>query len=212
MRNNQISVCIIDSNKNTATFLSGNLNKSPGAVCTGVFSSGEEALKQIPQISPDIVLLDVNLPGITGIDCVKQLKKLCKGTQFMIYTACDGETTVIAAFKAGATSYILNSCSVKSLAAHISELYNGGSPMSSSIARKLIQWLQQPEVNNQEKYAITKREKEILLLLDKGGSYNTIAASLFISSKTVRKHIYNIYGKLHVSSKIEAVNRFFGRS
>jgi two-component system, NarL family, response regulator LiaR len=211
MRNDQISVCIIDPNKNTAASLSGNLNKSPGAECSGVFSSGEEALKQVPQISPDIVLLDINLPGITGIDCVKQLRKLCTHTQFMIYTACDDETTVIEAFKAGATSYILNNCTAKGLAAHIRDLYNGGSPMSSSIARKLIQWLQQPEVNNQEKFAITKREKEILMLLDKGGSYNTIAASLFISSKTVRKHIYNIYSKLHVSSKIEAVNRFFGR-
>jgi DNA-binding NarL/FixJ family response regulator len=212
MSNNFISICIILPNQTTTTLLSKYLNKAPRHKCVGIFSSGEDALVQIPEILPNIVLLDMHLPGINGIECIKTLKAVCKDTQFMMYTACDDEATVLAAIKAGAAAYILNSCSAKDLAGHITELHYGGSPISSSVARKLILWLQQPGINNQQKYAITKREKEILLLLDKGGSYNTIADTLFISSKTVRKHIFNIYGKLKVSSKIEAVNRFFSRS
>jgi DNA-binding NarL/FixJ family response regulator len=211
MSKNFISICIIHPNQHTSTSLSAYLNNTSGNKCTGVFSSGEDALKQIPELSPAVVMLDINLPGINGIDCVRQLKHLCKDTQFMMYTAFDDEATILAAFKAGATSYILHKSPLQELPGHIKELHNGGSPMSNSIARKLILSLQQPEINNQRKYAITKREKEILLLLDKGGSYNSIADCLFISSKTVRKHIYNIYGKLRASSKIEAVNRFFGR-
>jgi two-component system, NarL family, response regulator LiaR len=211
MRNDLINVCIVHPNQYTTSRLSGYLSKTPGYMCSKAFSSGMESLKRVPKILPDIVLLDVDLPDITGIDCVKHLKQLCKNTQFMMYTSCHDEATVLTALKAGAGSYILNNCSLKALTGYIKELHQGGSPISSSIARKLIQWLQRHEINNEEKYAITKREKEILLLLDKGNSYNAIADTLFISSKTVRKHIYNIYSKLGVSNKVEAVNRFFGR-
>ncbi len=165
----------------------------------------------VPRISPSVVLIDTVLPGKTGIDCVSALRPFCINTQFMMYTASDDETTVLEAFRAGATAYILQSVPLSDLVVYMRELYNGGSPISSRIARKLVQWLQRPGINNQEKYNITKREKEILLLLDKGGSYKSIAESLFISSKTVRKHIYNIYEKLQASSKIEAINRFFNR-
>jgi DNA-binding NarL/FixJ family response regulator len=212
MSNKLLSYCIVNANENMARGISGFINAKKGFNCLGIFLSAEETLQHLPRLSPAVALVDITMPGITGIDCIRQLKSQCKDTQFMMYTSCDDETTVLTAFKAGAAAYILSSGSLKDLAGHIRELHNGGSPISSSIARKLIQWLQQPGINNQEKYAITKREKEILLLLDKGGSYNTIADSLFISPKTVRKHIYNIYGKLKVSSKIEAVNRFFGRN
>ncbi len=212
MNNHFITICIVHRNKKNLQLLHQLLHNKEGCACVGIFLSGEDALLKIPKLSPAVVILDINLPGINGIDCIKQLKHLCKNTQFMIYTACDDNATVLAAFKAGAASYILHNSPLQELAGHIKELHNGGSPVSNSIARKLILSLQQPEINNQGKYAITKREKEILLLLDKGGSYNIIADTLFISSKTVRKHIYNIYGKLRASNKIEAVNRFFGRS
>jgi DNA-binding NarL/FixJ family response regulator len=212
MSNNFISICIILPNQSNATLVLKYLNKAPEHKCTGVFLSGEDAMAQIPAISPNIVLLDIHLPGINGIECIKILKAVCKNTQFMMYTACDDETTVLAAIKAGAAAYILNSCTEKDLAGYITELHYGGSPISGSIARKLILWLQQPCINNQEKYSITKREKEILLLLEKGNSYNAVADLLFISNKTVRKHICNIYEKMDVGSKTEALNKFFGRN
>jgi DNA-binding NarL/FixJ family response regulator len=211
MSNDCISVCIIHPNQKISATLCTYLNKAGGFKCAGMFVSEMDALEKITKISPDVILLDVLYSGMGGTESIKKLKAAYAYAQLMMYTACDDAATVLAAFKAGATAYILSDSPPAELAGHIRELYNGGSPVSSSITRKLILNLQQPEINNQEKYSITKREKEILLRLDKGESYNAIADSLFISSKTVRKHIYNIYGKLHASCKIEAVNRFFGR-
>jgi two-component system, NarL family, response regulator LiaR len=211
MTNNLITVCIIHPDKKITSLLCGVLKQKNGFACTGIFASGEDALLRVPVLLPAVVILDIHLPGINGIECIKKLNPLCGGTQFMIYTADDDAADVFAALKAGAASYILSTSPATKLPGYIRELHNGGSPISSHIARKIILPLQQPLMDKQQHYGITKREKEILLLLDEGCSYNAVADLLFISSKTVRKHIYNIYEKMHVGSKTEALNRFFNR-
>jgi DNA-binding NarL/FixJ family response regulator len=211
MDSNRINICIVQHNRDKAILLSEYLNGRQGCVCKGIFLTGEDAVEQVPKLTPAVVLLDINLPGMGGVECIRQLKHYCKGLQIMIYTECEDEATVFAALSAGANAYVLQTSPLTELAGHISELCNGGSPVSSSIARKIILSFQKADAGNQEKYGVTKREREILVLLGKGCSYDAVAGSLFISSKTVRKHIYNIYEKLQVNNKIEAVNKFFGR-
>jgi two-component system, NarL family, response regulator LiaR len=212
MTNNLITICIVQYNKSMMQFLKRQLHNKKDFNCTGIFLSGEDALLQIPGLSPAIVILDIHLPGINGIDCMKQLKQLCPGTQFMIYTEEDAGEDIFAALKAGAVSYLLHTNLASNMEQYVKELYNGGSPISSSIARKIILPYQQPAADTQKEYGITKREKEILLLLEKGNSYNKVADLLFISNKTVRKHICNIYEKMDVGSKTAALNKFFGRN
>jgi DNA-binding NarL/FixJ family response regulator len=209
--NPPITVAIVEDKDEIRQSLAILVNGAEGFACQGTYASAEDALDDLPVRPVDVVLMDIDLPGLNGIECVRQLKPRCPAMQFMICTVYDEDETVFEALKAGANSYILKRSAPHKLLEAIAELHEGGSPMSSSIARKIVGSFQavapSPEVD-----ALTARERQILDRLAKGYSHREVADELFISPTTVRKHIFNIYEKLQVHSKIEAVNKYLGRN
>jgi len=176
------------------------------------FENAETAVQKLPDLHADIVLMDINLPGMSGIDCIRSIKEKCPGTQFMMFTVYENDEKVFEALKAGASGYLLKNTGLVQLIESLKELHNGGSPMSANIARKLVTLFrnEQKEVSNLE--ILSSRENEILQLLTKGLLYKEIADQLGISVSTVRQHIHHIYEKLHVQNRTEAINKAFGKS
>ena len=188
---------------------------SEGFKCVGTIGTPQEAITQIPILNPDVVLMDINLGSEeTGIDCVRVLKPKVPSTNFMMCTVYEENEKIFQALTAGASGYILKKTAPARMLEAIRELYNGGAPMSSQIARKVVAAFQSKSVplgDADNLNTLSHREKEILEQLSKGLMYKEIAAELFISPETVRKHVYHIYEKLHVTNRVEAVNKFFGR-
>jgi DNA-binding NarL/FixJ family response regulator len=216
-----ISVCIVDDNKDIRIALEQIVEMSDGYLLSGSFSTAYKALEQIPLLMPDVVLMDINLgEGESGIDCVSQLKSQCPEILFMMCTVYEEDEKIFEALAAGANGYILKKTSPANILDAIKELYEGGAPMSSQIARKVVNAFQSRHGESDEAETamhgkpiniLSNRENEILVLLAKGLLYKEIASQLFISQETVRKHVYHIYEKLHVNNRVEAVNRFYGR-
>jgi len=211
---NDISVCIVDDNNELRAALEEIISMSDGYICAGAMSTAKEAIRKLPLIKPDVVLMDINLGGgETGIDCVRELKPTMPSTNFMMCTVYEEDEKIFEALNAGASGYILKKTAPGKLLEAIRELYQGGAPMSSQIARKVVAAFQKqttaPGANDLA--SLSNREKEILELLSRGLMYKEIAAALFISQETVRKHVYHVYEKLHVSNRVEAVNKFYGR-
>jgi DNA-binding NarL/FixJ family response regulator len=211
----EISVCIVDDNKQLRNALEEIIVMSDGYSCIGTFGTAEEAVDALPKLNPDVVLMDINLGSSeSGIDCVKTLKPQMPATNFMMCTVYEEDEKIFEALSAGASGYILKKTAPGKLLESIRELYQGGAPMSSQIARKVVAAFQNKPVTAEAGEGLdqlTNREKEILEQLSKGLMYKEIAAQLYLSAETVRKHVYHIYEKLHVSNRVEAVNRFFGR-
>jgi DNA-binding NarL/FixJ family response regulator len=212
-----ITVCIVDDNRDLRNALEEIISMSDGYSCIGTIGTAEEAIREIPFLSPDVVLMDINLgTDQSGIDCVKVLKQQVPATNFMMCTVYEEDEKIFEALSAGASGYILKKTAPARMLEAIRELYQGGAPMSSQIARKVVAAFQNkpamvagPDAELLED--LSNREREILEQLSKGLMYKEIAAELFISPETVRKHVYHIYEKLHVSNRIEAVNKYFGR-
>ncbi|MGB4846942.1 MAG: response regulator transcription factor [Saprospiraceae bacterium] len=175
------------------------------------FSTAEEAVKEIPRLKPEIVIMDINLPGMNGIECIRQVKDLSPGTQFMMFTVYENDEKVFEALKAGASGYLLKNTGLLQMIEAIKELHEGGSPMSSNIARKLVSVFHEKEKIAQEINTLSSRENEVLQWLSKGLLYKEIADKLSISVATVRQHIHRIYEKLHVQNRTEALNKAFGK-
>jgi DNA-binding NarL/FixJ family response regulator len=175
------------------------------------FKTAEQALYDLPHINPDIVIMDINLPGMNGIDCIRQVKKKTPRTQFMMFTVYENDEKVFEALKAGASGYLLKNTGLIQMIASLKELYEGGSPMSANIARKLVTMFREQQPETTTVAALSNRENEILQLLSKGLLYKEIADQLSISVGTVRQHIHNIYEKLHVQNRTEAINKAFGK-
>lgn len=203
-----IKVGIIEDEKEIRENLETLINGSEGFICTHVYSNAEEAIKNIPSAGLDVVLTDINLPAKSGIDCVIELKPKCPQTHFLICTSFEDTETVFKALKAGATGYLIKTTQPSKLLDSIVEVYNGGSPMSSHIARKVVMSFKETEVNP-ELEKLSPREKEILEHLSKGLRYKEIADKIFLSTETVRTHIRNIYDKLQVNSRTDALNKVF---
>lgn len=176
------------------------------------FKTAEEALLDLPKLQPDIVIMDINLPGMNGIECIRQVKDKSPATQFMMFTVYENDEKVFEALKAGASGYLLKNTGLVQLIESLKELYNGGSPMSANIARKLVTVFRNKETNNEVLSVLSPKENEILLLLAKGLLYKEIAEQLHISTSTVRQHIHHIYEKLHVQNRTEAINKAFGKN
>jgi DNA-binding NarL/FixJ family response regulator len=209
-----ISVCIVDDNNELRKALEEIISMSDGYRCIGTMSNASEAIAQLPMLNPDVVLMDINLgENETGIDCVRELKPLMPSSNFMMCTVYEEDEKIFEALRAGASGYILKKTAPAKLLEAIRELNEGGAPMSSQIARKVVFAFQekQPSKVANEINDLSNREKEILEHLSKGLMYKEIAAVLYISPETVRKHVYHIYEKLHVSNRVEAVNKYFGR-
>jgi DNA-binding NarL/FixJ family response regulator len=212
-----ISVCIVDDKADLRNALQEIVNMAEGCVCLATIGTVEEALRLIPELKPDVVLMDINLGGPeNGSDLVKVLKPQMPGTNFMMCTVYEEDEKIFEALSAGASGYILKKTDPTRLIEAIRELHKGGAPMSSQIARKVVAAFRQQEQLSKETNTrgienLTQREKEILEYLSHGLMYKEIAGKLFLSPETVRKHVYHIYEKLHVSNRVAAVNKYFGR-
>jgi DNA-binding NarL/FixJ family response regulator len=206
----------VDDNAQLRDALQEIVDMSDGYSCIGTFGTAEEAITKLPLINPDVVLMDINLGSSeSGIDCVKALKPQMPATNFMMCTVYEEDEKIFQALSAGASGYILKKTAPGKLLEAIHELYEGGAPMSSQIARKVVAAFQNKPTSSVETPGqidqLTNREKEILEQLSKGLMYKEIASQLFLSPETVRKHVYHIYEKLHVNNRVEAVNKYFGR-
>jgi DNA-binding NarL/FixJ family response regulator len=208
----KISVAIVEDNHDIRTGMMMIVNGTDELECRHTFASAEEAIKILPLSCVDVVLMDIDLPGMNGIDAIKILKEKCTATQFMMLTVYEDNDKIFRSLEAGANGYMLKKSPPSVLVDAIHDLLNGGSPMNAEIARKVVASFRQTEKPKpQHTEELTKREFELLELLSKGYRYKDIADKLFISSDTVRTHIRNIYLKLQVKSKIEAINKVFDR-
>ena len=176
----------------------------PDMVLASSSPNALEAAVAIIASQPDVVIMDINMPGMSGIDCIKKIKDDCPATQFMIFTIYDNDEKIFDALAAGASGYILKRTPAEKIIEAIKELHNGGSPMSSMVARKVLGHFKQGKAIGLE--VLTNKENEILGLLAKGFLYKEIAVKLSITVGTVTQHIHKIYDKLHVSNKTEAIN------
>jgi DNA-binding NarL/FixJ family response regulator len=172
-----------------------------------LFGNAEDALLSLTQDPADIALFDVQLPGMNGIECIRRLKTIHPRMQCMVLTVYDKPDTVFEALKAGAISYLLKSTPPEKIIEAIEEVFHGGSPISSQIARKVIEAFTQKEKTNDHFQDLTRREQEILGHLSNGYRYKEIADLLFVSIETVRTHIRNIYEKLQVNTRVEALKK-----
>jgi DNA-binding NarL/FixJ family response regulator len=187
------------------------LTSADGWIVTGRFARAETAIPAIQADPPDLAIVDIQLAGLSGIECVRQLKPLCRDTQFLMVTAHDDTDRVFESLAAGASGYLLKRDVPVRLLESLEDVLAGGAPMSSAIARKVIQHFQQPAKPDREDFNLSSREEEALDLLTKGARYKEIADELAISITTVRFHLNNIYRKLHVTSRTEAVVKYLGR-
>jgi DNA-binding NarL/FixJ family response regulator len=199
---NDISVAIVEDDDEIRSLFELLIDRSPGFSCKLVFSNCESALEPIKKQLPDVVLMDIGLPGMNGIEGIRKLKESIPGTDFIMLTIREDEEAIFQSLCAGATGYLMKDTAPVRLLAAIQEVHEGGSPMSPGIARTITRSFQQQSLS-----VLTERETEILAKLCEGHNYNTIAQSLFISGHTVRAHIKNIYRKLHVSSRAEVVKK-----
>ncbi len=205
-----IIVAIIEDIKEIREGLQMLIDSSDGFSCIKTYSTGEEAIAELPALSPDVVLMDINLPGINGIEAVRTLKITCPQSLFIMSTVYEDDENIFESLKAGASGYLLKKTAPSKILDSITEVYHGGSPMSSQIARRVIASFQQKDsIDNDE--LLTPREKEILRQLAKGLRYKEIAAELSISMETVRSHTRHIYEKLQVQSRTEAINKVMGK-
>ncbi len=173
------------------------------------YTSAEAAADEMPAWQPDIAVMDINLPGMSGIECIRKIKSDCPGTQFMMFTIYEDDEKVFEALSAGANGYLLKKTPFPKIAESIVELYEGGAPMSTQIARKVIHQFQDKNKEPEEKNLLSPKEYDVLNLLSKGFLYKEIGDKLGISVNTVKQHIHKIYQKLHVSNRTEAINKIY---
>lgn len=206
-----ISVCIVEDNDDIRMALEQIIMMADGYKFRGSFISAESAISGIPKLKPNVVLMDINLGGMSGIDCVRELKPKNPDILFMMCTVYEEDEKIFEALAAGANGYILKKTAPGKLLESIRELAEGGAPMSSQIARKVVAVFQEKNPSSGLLDNLSNREHEILELLAKGMLYKEISTRLGIAQETVRKHVYHIYEKLHVNNRVEAVNKYFGR-
>ncbi len=204
-----ISICIVEDLDEVREGLKQFISLNTEFNVLDTFSTAEEALNEIPRLQPQIVIMDISLPGMNGIECIRQVKDKSPSTQFMMFTVYENDEKVFEALKAGASGYLLKNTGLVQMIEALKELHNGGSPMSANIARKLVTVFRDKEKETASLEVLSKRENEVLQLLSKGLLYKEISEQLSISTGTVRQHIHRIYEKLHVQNRTEALNKAF---
>ena len=207
-----ISVSIIEDDAPARHILANWIRRADGFGQVSEHGSAESALSKLPQEKPAVVLMDINLPGLNGIECVRQLKTLLTGTQFVMLTVYEDADHIFNALQAGATGYLLKQTPRNELLAALKQVHAGGSPMTSNIARKVVQTFRQRAPSLTEGEDLSPREQEVLELLARGYLYKEIADSLGISVPTVNTYVRRMYEKLHVRSRAQAVARYAGIS
>ena len=206
-----ISIAIVEDNDKLRATLARVIDRTDGFRCVSDYGSAEDALADLPKIKPDVVLMDINLPGINGVECVRQLKKLLPQIQVMMLTVYEDTENIFNALAAGANGYMLKRTPAKELIEAIREVQRGGSPMTTHIARKVVQSFQKSAGQQQaanELSELSEREQQVLDLLAQGLIYKEIGEKLGISYETVHTYIRRIYEKLQVRTRTEAVAKF----
>jgi DNA-binding NarL/FixJ family response regulator len=203
-----ITICIIEDIIEIQKGLEDIITQDPRFKLLGCFETAEEAMVKLPSLLPDVVITDINLPKKSGIECITHIKSLVPEIQFIMFTIYEDNDQVFEALKAGATGYILKNTTPDKIIEALLELYEGGSPMSHKIARKVLSTFTQKKVVSD---LLSKREKEVLELLSKGFLYKEIASKLNITHSTVKRHLNHVYQKLQVQNKTEAINKMYGR-
>jgi DNA-binding NarL/FixJ family response regulator len=206
-----IRVSIVEDNNRVRASLAKLIELSDGFKCVSEHSSGEEAVAALPKTKPEVILMDINLPGMNGVECVRQLKPLLPGVQIVMLTVYENTDLIFQALAAGATGYLLKQTPPAELLAAVREVHGGGSPMTGHIARKVVASFQQSGKSARDFENLTPREREVLDHLARGFLYKEIAEAMSISYDTVHTHIRKIYEKLHVRSRTEAVAKHLGR-
>lgn len=203
-----IHVSIIEDHSDMREGMMFIIHSEPGFHCTS-FSNAEEALNAFHESKPQVVLMDINLPGIDGIECTREIKERYPEILVMMCTVLEDSEKIFNALKAGANGYLLKRSAGQTLIQSIKDLVNGGAPMSSTIARKVVDSFKQTASKpfQEKEPLLTKRENEILDLVAKGYANKEIATRLTVSLHTIRTHIYHIYEKLHVHNRVEALNK-----
>ena len=205
---NLTRVAIIEDDAALRELFSGWLTASPALELVGAFANAESAVETLPTLRPDVVLMDINLPGRSGIECVRELKPRMETTQFMMVTVYRDSKLIFESLSAGATGYLLKRATREQLLAAIDEIVQGGAPISSGIARMLVQSFHRPPTESPEQDSLAPREKRVLELLAKGFALKEIAAELGIAIPTVGTYVRRIYDKLHVYSRAQAIAKF----
>ena len=200
-----INVSIVEDDPSIRQILTEWINRAEGFRCHSVHDSAESALARLPEEKPRLVLVDINLPGQTGIECVRRLKPTMPDTQFVMLTVYEDTAHIFDALKAGASGYLLKRTPREELIAALKQVQEGGSPMTSYIARKVVQSFYQSPAERAETEGLSPREREVLELLARGYFYKEITEALSISMSTVNTHVRRIYEKLHVHSRAQAV-------
>lgn len=200
-----IKVVIFDDNDTLRDSITLLLGETKDLTLVGSYSHCLDVVQNLQDTQPDVVIMDIDMPGMNGIEGVKLIRKNCPSVQILMFTVFDDEEKVFAAVKSGAAGYILKNAEPSQLVQAIVEVYNGGAPMTPGIARKVLQQFQTFLPEEKTDYHLSNREKEVLALLVSGFSYKMISAKLDITYDTVRAHMKKIYEKLHVASMTEAV-------
>jgi DNA-binding NarL/FixJ family response regulator len=204
----EVTVAIVEDDPATRGIIAGWIDKTAKFRCGGQYENVTKALASLPGKSPDIVLVDINLPDLSGIECVRQLKPKMPDTQFVMVTVYGDSNHIFAALVAGASGYLLKQLTQKELLTALEEAYRGGSPMSGSIARKVVRYFQTPSLKAGNKQPLSSRELEVLQLVAQGYQNKEIADCLELSTPTVATYIRRIYDKLHVHSREAAIGKF----
>ena len=207
-----ITVSIVEDLTEVRESLENLVRGSENFLFLSAYPNAEMAEKNIPLEQPQLVIMDINLPGISGIECIGKIKTACPDTQFMMYTIFEDDDKVFEALEAGASGYLLKKTPKEKIMIALQELHDGGSPMSTQIARKVIKSFQQRNQLSEESNLLTPKEKEVLELLSKGFLYKEISEKLHISLNTVKQHIHKTYLKLHVCNRTEAVIKVYGNN
>lgn len=206
--NMSISIAIVEDERNYNNALKKVINYQSDMKVVAQFFNGNDALKNLSDTSPDVVMMDIQLQDMLGIEIIEKLRKEMPDTQFIMCTSFEEDDKIFNSLKAGATGYLIKGESMDKILSSIRDVYNGGAPMSLSIARKVLNHFEKKSIEVKGFDELTEREKEILELLSEGLLYKEIADKKFISIDTVKKHVGNIYRKLHVNNKVEAINKF----
>lgn len=205
-----ITIAIVEDKRDFRTSLKNLIDAAPGYRCVHACDTGEEALKALPKLMPDVVLMDIHLPNMSGVTCTRRLKELCPSIRILILTVYEDSERIFDALKAGATGYLLKRTVSTEIIHAINEVMMGGAPMSSQVAYRVVEsFYEAPRVLPKEQQ-LSRREEEILEKLSKGYKTKEIASQLSISANTVHTHLKHIYEKFHVSSRTEAIIKFLG--
>ncbi len=203
-----ILVALVEDDTPLRASLAGILQRAPNCRCVGAFASAEEALREIPNLSPQVVLMDINLPGMDGVQCVRRLAEVIPKAQILMLTVHEDTDTIFESLSAGAAGYLLKPVRAAELLAAVQDVYAGGAPMTSNIARKVVQSFKRAAPESDESKQLSPRERDVLDYLVKGYSYKEVGDQMKISYSTVHTHIEHIYHKLHVQSRAQAVAKY----